>query len=210
MSLLTGPPWGATLQMFNVTLTPSEAAECEAIAFGSDPAIDCGGGAGAASHVCLRCAGELRFGLAPIKDSNPCEINVGYVSLMPGPWGRLADKSGKPLPVLKSGADLLTAMGVTTMRSGGSVSQSMRWKDWRGAQWNRPSVGQIWGKAFWRAGGPSRQDNNPLALPPPPSLSNDQANACCTQVIDMCAALDIQPIITLAYDLNDALDYGDL
>ena len=26
----------------------------------------------------------------------------------------------------------------------------------------------------------------------------------------MCAALDIQPIITLAYDLNDALDYGDL
>ena len=167
ISLLTGPPWGATWQMFNLTLTPSAAAECEAIAFGSDPAIDCGGGAGAASHVCLRCAGELRFGLAPIKDSNPClgahecEINVGYVSLMPGPWGRLADKSGKPLPVLKSGADLLTAMGVTTMRSGGSVSQSMRWKDWRGPQLNRPSVGQIWGKSFLAGWGPFEARQQP-------------------------------------------------
>ena len=66
ISLLTGPPWGATWQMFNLTLTPSAAAECEAIAFGSDPAIDCGGGAGAASHVCLRCAGELRFGLVQL------------------------------------------------------------------------------------------------------------------------------------------------
>ena len=75
-------------------------------------------------------------------------INVGYVSLMPGAWGRLADKSGAPLPVLKSGADLLATMGVTTMRSGGSVSQSMRWKDWRGPQWNRPSVGQVWGRSF--------------------------------------------------------------
>ncbi len=26
----------------------------------------------------------------------------------------------------------------------------------------------------------------------------------------MCAALDIEPIITLAYDLNDPLDWADL
>jgi hypothetical protein len=30
------------------------------------------------------------------------------------------------------------------------------------------------------------------------------------EVIDMCAALDIEPIITLAYDLNDPLDWADL
>jgi hypothetical protein len=41
-----GPPWGATWHTFNLTLTPSAAAECEAIAFGSDPAIDCGGAVG--------------------------------------------------------------------------------------------------------------------------------------------------------------------
>jgi len=182
----TGPPWGATWHMFNLTLTPSAAAECEAIPFGSDPAIDCGGGDGADAHVCLRCGGELRFGIAPTKrPMDRVAINVGYVSLMPGAWGRLADKSGQLLPVLKSGADLLTKMGVTTMRSGGSVSQSMRWKDWRGPQWNRPSVGQIWGKSFLAGWGPF-------------------------EVIDMCAALDIEPIITLAYDLNDPLDWADL
>ena len=144
----TGPPWGATWKMFNVTLTPSTSTECEGIAFGSDPAIDCGG-APSASHVCLRCGGELRFGIAPTKRPlDRVAINVGYVSLMPGAWGRLKDKQGQLLPVLKSGADLLRQMGVTTMRSGGSVSQSMRWKDWRGPQWNRPSVGQVWGRSF--------------------------------------------------------------
>ena len=61
----------------------------------------------------------------------------------------------------------------------------MRWKDWRGPQWNRPSVGQIWGKSFLAGWGPF-------------------------EVIDMCAALDIEPIITLAYDLNDPLDWADL
>jgi hypothetical protein len=48
---------------------------------------------------------------------------VGHVSLMPGAWGLLHDKAGNPLPVLQSGADLLTTMGVTFMRSGGTVSQ---------------------------------------------------------------------------------------
>ena len=135
--------------MFNMTLTPSAAAECESIPFGSDPAIDCGGGAGAAAHLCLRCGGELRVGIAPTKRPlDHVAINVGYVSLMPGAWGRLRSKRGQLLPVLKSGAELLSKMGVTTMRSGGSVSQSMRWKDWRGPQWNRPSAGQIWGKSF--------------------------------------------------------------
>ena len=38
------------------------------------------------------------------------------------------DKAGNDLPVLKSGAAMLQQMGVTTIRSGGSVSQSMRWK----------------------------------------------------------------------------------
>ena len=30
------------------------------------------------------------------------------------------------------------------------------------------------------------------------------------QVIDMCNALDIEPVVTLAYDSNDAGDWADL
>ncbi len=41
------------------------------------------------------------------------------------------------IPVLKSTTDMLKQMGITVIRSGGTVSQSMRWKDWRGPVWNR-------------------------------------------------------------------------
>lgn len=66
------------------------------------------------------------------------------------------DKAGRPLPVLQSGADLLTQMGVTIMRSGGSVSQGMKWKQWRGgkieyrdsAQWSwSDSLVAGWGES---------------------------------------------------------------
>lgn len=63
--------------------------------------------------------------------------NLGYVSLMPGAWGRVVAKDGSLTAALKSAGDVLTEMGITLMRSGGSVSQSMRWKDWRGPAWNR-------------------------------------------------------------------------
>lgn len=104
---------------------------------------------------------------------------------MPGAWGRVVSPNGQALPVLKSAGDVLREMGVTTMRSGGSVSQSMRWKDWRGPMWSRPSNDQVWGDSLLAGWGPF-------------------------EVIDMCAALSIEPIITLAYDVNDVEDFADL
>ena len=179
VAVSTGPDWGSTWIQYNFTLTPSAGTECTGIAFGSDPAIDCGGDAGAA-HVCVRCGGEFRLGIA-----SKGNIKVGYVELMPGAWGLLSSKRGTPIPVLKSAGDALTSMGVTVMRNGGSVSQSMRWKDWRGAVWNRPSQQQAWGKSLLSGWGPF-------------------------EYIEMAEALDIEPIVTLAYDTNDALDFADL
>lgn len=174
----TGPAWGSTWIEYTLTLTPSAGTTCEGIPYGSDPTIDCGGQPSDA-HVCVKCGGEFVIGL-----ETPGAINVGHATLTPGSWGLLQDKAGNDLPVLKSGAAMLTAMGVTVMRSGGSVSQSMRWKDWRGPAWKRPSVAQTWGSSLLAGWGPF-------------------------EVIDMCNALDVQPIITLAYDVNDAGDFGD-
>jgi len=156
----TGPAWGSTWIHYSVALTPTANTTCEGIAYGADPTIDCGGRPSDA-HVCVRCGGEFVIGLA-----SPGAINIGYVTLTPGSWGLLQDKAGVDLPVLKSGAKLLTDMGVTVMRSGGTVSQSMRWKDWRGSAWARPSVAQTWGGSLLAGWGPF-------------------------EVIDMCNALDI-------------------
>ena len=179
VAVSTGPDWGSTWIQYNFTLTPSAGTECTGIAFGSDPAIDCGGDAGAA-HVCVRCGGEFRLGIA-----SKGNFKVGYVELMPGAWGLVASKRGTPIPVLRSAGEALVSMGTTIMRNGGSVSQSMRWKDWRGPAWNRPSQQQAWGKSLLSGWGPF-------------------------DYIELAEALDIEPVITLAYDLNDALDFGDL
>ena len=77
----TGPGWGATWALFNFSITPSHGTSCTAIPFGSDPTIDCGGGAGAAAHVCQRCGAELRVG---VRSQPAGAINLGYVALMPG------------------------------------------------------------------------------------------------------------------------------
>ena len=57
----------------------------------------------------------------------------------------------------------------------------MRWKDWRGAAWRRPSSRQVWGHSLVGGWGPF-------------------------EYVDMCNALDIEPVITLAEDTNDAGD----
>ena len=49
----------------------------------------------------------------------------------------------------------------------------------------RPSQQQVWGNSLLSGWGPF-------------------------EVIDMCNALGIEPIVTLAYDLNSALDFADL
>jgi len=177
-----GPPWGTDWHRFNGTLTPSAGTECVGIPFGSDAAIDCGGDAGPA-HVCVRCGGELRIALTGPQSYGG--INLAYASLKPGPWGLVTAKDGSSIDVLKSAGDALTAMGVTIIRHGGSVSQSMRWKDWRGPSWNRPSAQQVWGFSLLSSWGPF-------------------------EFADLGAALDIETVVTLAYDSNDALDFADL
>jgi hypothetical protein len=177
-----GPPWGTDWHRFNGTLTPSAGTSCVGIPFGSDPAIDCGGDAGPA-HVCVRCGGELRIALTGPQSYGG--INLAYVSLKPGAWGLVTAKDGSSIDVLKSAGDVLTAMGVTLIRHGGSVSQSMRWKDWRGPKWNRPSAQQVWGFSLLSGWGPF-------------------------EFADLGAALGIETVVTLAYDSNDALDFGDL
>ena len=175
----TGPSWGSTWIRYNFTLTPSAGTTCAGIPFGSDPAIDCGD-AGSPAHVCVRCAGEFVVGLATPDSA----VNFGFASLMPGAWGRVAGPDG-PLPILKSAGDVLTEMGTTYMRAGGSVSQAMRWKDWRGPVWNRPSQQLAWGASLLSGLGPF-------------------------EYVDLANALAIVPAITLAYDSNDADDWADL
>jgi hypothetical protein len=178
----SGPPWGTNWVHFNVTLTPSAGTQCVGIPFDSDPSIDCGGNAGPA-HVCVRCGGEFRIALTGPQSYGG--INLAYASLKPGAWGLVTAKDGSSIDVLKSAGDVLTAMGVTLMRNGGSVSQSMRWTDWRGPRWNRPSAQQVWGFSLLSGWGPF-------------------------EFADLGAALDIEPVITLAYDSNDAVDFADL
>jgi len=73
---------------------------------------------------------------------------------MPGAWGRVAGVNGAPLPALKAAADVLRTMGTRVMRAGGTVSQSLRWKDWRGPPWTRPSSGHAWGRSLLAGWGP--------------------------------------------------------
>lgn len=94
-----------------------------------------------------RCNGEfvlLALGLA--------DVSVDFVVLQPGAWSRFAG-----LPVLSSAVETLRAMGVSTVRFGGSFATGlsrnteMEWERWRGPPWLRPSVADsCW--PHWRAG----------------------------------------------------------
>ena len=110
----------------------------------------------------------------------PGSAHIGYVYAAPGPWGRLGD-----LPVLKLTTDAMVAMGVSVIRQGGTVSRTFRWKDWRGSPWLRPSMGHVWHSALVGSWG-------------------------LFEFLDMTAAMNVKPIVTLAHDLNTAADWGDL
>ena len=174
-----GRPGDSTFTYYNITLVPSASTTCQDVAWGSDPTISCGGNAGDA-FACQRCGGELYTGLA-----GQGSIWMGYASLMPGAWARLQARDGTVLPVLKSGAQLLTSLGTSVLRFGGSVSQAMRWTDWRGPVWYRPSAQQVWGSSLLAGWGPF-------------------------EVIDMCNTLGIEPLVTLAYDMNSVNSWANL
>ena len=67
----------------------------------------------------------------------------------------------------------------------GTVSQGIAWKQWRGPPEFRPSFLQTWGYAVPAGWGPF-------------------------EMVDLCNALGIDPVITLAYDSNSVLDFADL
>lgn len=132
----TFPASGGWTQ-FNVSMTPTAGTSCAYITPGSDPTIDCQNVPNA-DHACVRCGGQLLLSL-----SQPTAINVGYVFLQPGTWGRVGD-----LPVNARAGELVKTMGVGVIRQGGTVSQGFRWKDWRGAPWTRAAMGHTWGDSL--------------------------------------------------------------
>lgn len=125
-------------------LTPAASTGCTGIAFGSDPGVDCGEAPKAGMNpgiVCVRCDGEVSIGLSSVG-----ALHVGFATLQPGAWGRFGD-----LPVSRAGSDMLQAMGFRSIRQGGSVSYSLRWKDWRGAPEQRAAMNHVWGPDLVRA-----------------------------------------------------------
>lgn len=109
-------------------------------------------------------------------------INVGFVYLSPGEWGTFAG-----LPVSKNAIDTMQDMGIALIRQGGTVSQSFKWKEWIPVSkpWLRASMTHQWGRSLVGSWGPF-------------------------EFFDMCNAADIMPVITLAYDTNNAEDWADL
>jgi hypothetical protein len=126
--------------------------------------------------VCVRCGGEFVMGLVGAQG----QASFGWVELHPGSWGRY-----KGLPVLASAMDTMEKLGVTTIRQGGTVSQGLRWKDWRGEPAYRASSIQTWQSSLIGGWGPF-------------------------EIIDLANAAGIEPIVTLADDTNNAADYADL
>ena len=183
---LTLPPSPAWQKVPFAGLTPSAGTGCVGIPYGSDPTIDCGNAPRQGMNpgiVCVRCGGEVQVGLASVGAAH-----VGFVTVQPGAWGRFAG-----LPVLKSGTDMIQQMGFKSIRQGGSVSYSLRWKEWRGAPEQRAAMNHVWGPDLVAPWGPF-------------------------DFIDMANALGVKPIVTLATDSppsgpplgNNASDWADL
>lgn len=70
-------------------------------------------------------------------------VYFGLTMLQPGKWGRLPG-----VPALATAAATLQAMGVRSIRQGGTYSQTIAWKDWRGPLEQRPSMVATWGDSL--------------------------------------------------------------
>ena len=142
----------------NFTLTPSAGTACEGIAPGSDPAVHCTRPTNELGHSCVRCAGQFGVGASGGVGGGAGTVDIDYVVLQPGEWGRF-----NGLPVRRGPVEALQKMGVSAIRMGGSFASVTGWPDggggtppstesgsyyqwqkWRGAPWLRPSVGAVW------------------------------------------------------------------
>lgn len=163
---------------FDFTLTPSASTACEGISPADHPDIDCHGSPGGA-HPCVRCGGQVAVVLV-----GGGSVWLNYVYLQPGQWGRFAG-----LPVQLEAVRWLQAMGVTSIRQGGSftIDAYYFWKNWRGPAYERPSLGARWGASLISGWGPF-------------------------EMIDLCNAAGFEPIITTSAkeapaDLGDLVEY---
>ena len=156
---------------FNFSLTPSASTGCVDISPVDEPDISCGSGKPRSpiGHTCVKCGGQFKLAL-----SAPGEVLVNYAFLEPGQWGRVPG-----LSVLASAADTLRSMGIRAIRQGGSYastadhsSEYYQWQKWTGPQWTRPSrTAGVWKSCLLSGWGPF-------------------------EMVDMCDALDIEPVIT--------------
>ena len=107
--------WTNATEWGSFNLIPNETTTCTSGE--GDLSVNCGTYAGlpSAGHTCIKCGGGLKLRL--LRGS----ITIDFVLLMPGEWGRVHDKRGKPLPVLKAGADALQQMGTKIIRQGGET-----------------------------------------------------------------------------------------
>lgn len=114
---------GSGWKMFNFSLTPSSGTQCDGIPPGGAVAtaanITCpvngtydpdGVVSDRTAHICVRCGGQFVLAL-----ESPGTVNLDYVYLSPGAWGRF-----KGLPVLADGVKWLQGMGTSLFRMGGS------------------------------------------------------------------------------------------
>eukprot|EP00051_Salpingoeca_urceolata_P021197 m.328061 g.328061 ORF g.328061 m.328061 type:complete len:807 (-) comp19750_c0_seq31:149-2569(-) len=163
---------GGNWTLLNFSLTVSAETPCVGIEPGSDPNIDCGA-MGPASHICVRCSGQVTIGLA-----SKGSVNIDYVFLQPGAWGL----ARPDLPVLSSGVDILKDIGVTMIRQGGSFIDPTYyfWKNWRGKPWERPSLQAEWGAELISGWGPFEMiDMCEVAGFRPVITTTAQAAGCC-------------------------------
>ena len=115
------------------------------------------------AHICVKCGGEFVISLEEAGD-----VNIDFVFLQPGAWGRY-----KGMPVLKTGVQWMLDMGTSLFRQGGTFSGGADyfWKRWRGRPWTRPSMTTKWGHDLMAGWGPF-------------------------EMIDMANAAGIEPIVT--------------
>jgi hypothetical protein len=161
-------------QRVNFSLIPSVGTECDAIVPGSDSTVDCGDFGPNPGHICVRCGGEFVIGLA-----EPGDLHIGFVDFGPGTWGSVGAAS-------KAMIDVVQSLGNFAFRQGGTVAQTIAWKQWRGPQWSRAAM-----QAQWISG---------VSLAPFGPF----------EFIDMANAVGALPALTLSMNLEDAEDFGDL
>jgi len=115
------------------------------------------------------------------------QVNIDYVFLQPGEWGRYAG-----LPVLRSTVDALLDMGTKVIRQGGSFAsvgagsaEYYQWQKWTGPPYLRnQSIGAKWKDNLIGGWGPF-------------------------EMIDMCNAAGIEPVITTT-ESSTAGSFADL